>query len=111
MPFGIENFGFPVQEFRNNSLGDMLGSFMNQAPATQGYFDFLQQGPPEYEDYKPSWGRALLGGLAGGIAGMKNPMQGIDVAQTITEQPYMRALNQYMMKRQGLGEASKAEMG
>ena len=102
---------FPVQDFRDNSLGSMLGSFMQAAPQTRNYFDFLGQGAPQYEDYKPSFGRALLSGLAGGIAGMKNPMQGIDVAQSISSQPYMQALDQYMMRKQGLGEASKAEMG
>jgi hypothetical protein len=50
---------------------------------------------PNQGDYKPSKWRRFGAALAGGLAGLRNPSAGADIAQDIIDAPYANAVDQW----------------
>lgn len=80
-------------------------------PALSQYRDHIQS-MPEYEDYKPSFGRRLVAGLVGAGLGARSPQQGIQFAESTVNKPYHEAISRWNMETAPLREsASLEEMG
>lgn len=109
---------FPVDDFRSNSfgsnmgqfIGNTLGGYQDKAPATSNYVDFLMQGGPTREEYKPSLGRNIFGALAGAASafGGGNPAT---VASQIINAPFANAMGEYQQRGNELAKAQQVEQG
>lgn len=99
------------QQSNKNEFGDVLREILNRqrGPASSAYSKFLQQGAPKIEDYQPTKLSRIGAMLSGFSAGYRNPAEGYGVAQSILEQPYRRALEQYSTEGDILREAARFE--
>jgi len=120
--FGSE---FPVEQFRNDQLGNsMLRLYQPQmefsnfnpaqsysTPAQSSYLDFLQQAPPQREDFnQPLWQKILtaIGGIATGYT-QKDPRAGFQFVQQMQDLPYNQALQDYRLKAENLARGADIE--
>jgi len=77
-------------------------------PALSTYREHIQS-MPEYQDYRPSFGRKLIAGLVGAGLGARSPKEGIDFAEDFTKRPYHEAAAQWSMKTAPLREEAQLE--
>lgn len=92
-------------------LSEEYDQEFGDGPALSQYRDHIQS-MPEYEDYKPSFGRRLVAGLVGAGLGARSPQQGIQFAESTVNKPYHEAISRWNMETAPLREsASLEEMG
>lgn len=89
-------------------LSQEYDSQFEDGPALSSYRQHIQS-MPEYEDYKPSFGRKLVAGLVGAGLGAKSPAAGINFANDITQRPYHEAVQQWESRIRPMQEAAGLE--
>jgi hypothetical protein len=81
----------------------------NRGPALSAYQKALEE-QPTYDQFKPSFGRKLAAGIAGGAAGLGGDARGgVQMAQYIKDAPYDRAKGEYESRMKNLGASAKLE--
>jgi len=61
---------------------------------------------PKKDDYKPSFGRKLLGGLVGGLSGAGGNLAGVAAARGLVDSKYNNALEEWQREGKSLGEVA-----
>src|ERR1043165_2631803 len=89
--------GYGVQEDGDNNR---LSQLNYDTPILDQYKQELLNNYPNYDDYKPSFGRKLLAGLAG---------SNFNEVQAIKNAPWDEAQNRYYAKTKILGEGANVE--
>jgi len=93
----------PMQGFM-----DSLHGAYGKTPALDTYRNYLNQSP-QAEDYRPGKWDRLAAGLGGIAAGLRNPAEGIKVAQGMNRSKYDTALRDYYAQAAPLKEAAGIE--
>ena len=78
------------------------------SPAQQKYKDVLGQ-TPQLQDYKPSGWRRFGAALAGGLAGLRDPRMGVEIAEGINRSPYNTALESWQRSVEAGGKEAGIE--
>ena len=105
-----ENEETPTAAVQPTSLPRNILPFNNlPSPSLQDYEAHISA-MPQREDYRASVGRRILASLAGAATGFRNPGEGINVAERITQQPYEQAVSDWSTKGKSL-EAAAAQEG
>jgi hypothetical protein len=80
------------------------------APITSEYRDTLLHSPSQ-KDYEPSKKRRLGAAIVGGLTGYasRNPVTGMEAADSVNDSPYKKAVTDYDMKTSSLGAGSRLE--
>jgi hypothetical protein len=85
-----------------------LRSLSETGPAMKKYTDFVANVPKE-GDYQPNWMTRIGAAVSGAAAGMRNPSEGVAVAQRIRDEPYRSAVEQYHLQERGLAALAAGE--
>lgn len=78
------------------------------SPAQQRYRDVLNQ-TPQMTQYAPSRGRRIAAMVLGGLAGIRDPKAGYEMASDIVSSPYQRALTDWMNQSKSLAAQAGIE--
>lgn len=103
-----QNYTPPLQPPNPSTLTDAYREMMQaqSGPSNQRYKDFLGEGMPQREDFKPSKMNRLTAVLAGASDGIqRGGGEGYKTAQGILDEPYNEAIGDYKNK------ASRLEAG
>lgn len=84
-----------------------LQSLASDTPMQDMYQNFIKQGPPQAQPPSPL--TRLAAGLGGFSGGVRNPMLGVQTAQTILDRPFDRSLLQYDRRAKELQGAAGEE--
>lgn len=98
----------PQQPPNSSTLTDAYREMINapSGPANQRYKDFLDEGSPSRDDYKPTKMNRLAAILAGASDGIqRGGGEGYNTARKVLDQPYDNAMGDYKLR------ASKLEAG
>lgn len=105
-------FSQPEDEYEDDIYADIInryrGVLNREQPALQKFRDFSRS-VPRREDYQPGFMGKLAAALAGFGVGMSNPQAGYETARSHVELPYKRALENFDIDRQLLGEEADFE--
>lgn len=72
------------------------------------YANFVANAPKE-ADFNPNMYTRIAAAIAGAGAGMRNPEEGVRVAQQIRDDPYNTAVKDYKLRGEGLGVLAQQE--
>ena len=99
------NYGSSEDDSYSAGLKSLYGS---ARPSMDAYRSYLSKSP-QAADYTPTKWDRVAAGLSGLAAGIKDPGQGIAVAQKMNRSRYDTALSDYYQQAKPLGEAAKLE--
>jgi len=97
-----------------NSDTDFMSAYKElltkqNGPATAAYRKFLEQGYPNEKDYQPSKVTRLGAILSGAATGFRNPAAAPEVARSIIDEPFNKAVRRYGMEGSRLKEGAALE--
>lgn len=98
----------PSTEQANSGMPS--SSLYQPGQAMQNYQKAISLGP-HTSDYKPSIGRRILAGLAGGLTGLKNPALGVQVAGDTIHAPFDAANSEYQHDLSDKAKLAQLEAG
>lgn len=92
-------------------MTDMFDRFQPpETPALDQYRGYLQEGPPDYNQYRPGFGKRLLSSLAAGFTGATEGMgRGIQMGEQLRDAPYRMAYGNWQARGKQLGDLADVE--